>query len=104
MKITREQMIAIGGKLWNDRVYLNEPVWAPMIELEIERYRTGNISSATLGGQRISNAKATRYLASKVFWVDGDITIVGELVRDNLGETIHAGIIRAIEAKESTDA
>lgn len=59
---TAAQITAIGGRDWQrddkHRVYLNDP--SAMIGLEIDTYGTGNISSATLNGERISNAAAGR--------------------------------------------
>lgn len=61
------------------RYYLNE--WHDMIEgLKIGRYNTGNISSATLDGEKISNGKAGKTInqVDKV-WIsaDGDIHVIG---------------------------
>lgn len=75
-----EQIEAIGGKPWQaeggmPRVYLNTEVWAPMIGFEVDRYKSGNISHATLAGQKISNAKANALLRAKVYWENGLIWI-----------------------------
>lgn len=70
------QLIAAGGKEWKSqdgrlhRVYFQV---ATLIGFECDQYKTGNISSATLAGQEISNALARDYAAlcidSKA-WVD----------------------------------
>lgn len=104
--IDRARIEDLGGKPWMKtdgtvRVYLNDDVWAPMIGLSVERYRTGNVCSARLGGERISNAKATRYLASKVFWEAGRIYVTGELERDGLTDAITNAVSRAIVALDA---
>lgn len=46
-----------------DRLYIN----VKEIGLEVEYYKTGNVSSAKWCGEHISNADARRFLSSKVF-------------------------------------
>ena len=46
------------------RLYLD---FAKIINLEVDRYNTGNISSAFLDGEKISNSKAYKYLQGKAF-------------------------------------
>ena len=46
------------------RLYLD---FAKIINLEVDRYNTGNISSAFLEGEKISNSKAYKYLQGKAF-------------------------------------
>lgn len=68
MKVT-EKMIGIlkelGANEWHkgnhNRLYLNEAVDA-LIGLETECYKSGNIKSAWLKGERISNAEAGRII------------------------------------------
>ncbi len=59
---TAEQIIAIGGSDWQrngtHRVYLNQT--NSMLGLDVDTYKSGNISSATLHGETISNAEAGR--------------------------------------------
>tara|TARA_R100001015_G_C4621950_1_gene179269 strand:+ start:1097 stop:1393 length:297 start_codon:yes stop_codon:yes gene_type:complete len=54
--------------LWENynkrRLYLD---WTKLVNLEIDRYNTGNISSAFLEGEKISNSKAYKYLQGKAF-------------------------------------
>ena len=108
VEITPEALVAIGGSRWTkggkDRIYLNG--WARFIDLEVERYRTGNICSASLRGEGIPNAEARRLLAAvdKVYFdaEDGQIHIkwgYGDprsMTRDELAEAIVAGIRAAI--------
>jgi hypothetical protein len=73
---TAAQIIAIGGSDWTGRagqrrVYLNE--WPEMVGLDVGFYRTGNVSGASLNGEKISNGKASRLLCAKVWWEDGVI-------------------------------
>ena len=46
------------------RLYLD---FAKIINLEVDRYNTGNISSAFLDGEKISNSRAYKYLQGKAF-------------------------------------
>ena len=63
--ITRLQ--EMGASRWtkndHDRLYLNEAAFY-LIGLEVKRYNTGNISSASLNGSDISNSEAKRILAA----------------------------------------
>lgn len=43
--------------------------WHKLVGLEIDRYKTGNISSASVNGESISNGTAGRLLGVKV-WLD----------------------------------
>jgi hypothetical protein len=71
--LTQAQIDKLGASEWKHprtgevRYYLNG--WTGMVGLEVSRYGTGNISSASLGGEHISNAQAGRLLGVKV-WVD----------------------------------
>lgn len=59
-----------GGKLWEKnemkRIYFNA---GTVLSLDINYYNTGNVSSATLDGIKISNCEAKRCLDLK-FWYD----------------------------------
>ncbi len=61
---TKDQLINAGGKLWekNDkhRVYFNNI--ATLYGLDLGFYNTGNISSAQLDGEKISNTQARKIL------------------------------------------
>jgi len=46
------------------RLYLD---FAKIVNLEVDRYNTGNISSAFLEGEKISNSKAYKYLQGKAY-------------------------------------
>ena len=46
------------------RLYLD---FANIINLEVSRYNTGNISSAYLEGEKISNSKASKYLSGTAY-------------------------------------
>jgi len=64
-----QTLINAGGKLWEkngmSRVYFN----VSLLGLEISRYKTGNISSASLNGVGISNSEAGRIEMIKI-WYD----------------------------------
>lgn len=70
MNNIENKLIELGGNLWEGgshrRVYLNN--WLELAGFEITRYKTGNISSASLGGEKISNAKASELGGVKCFW------------------------------------
>lgn len=59
-----EKLIELGGNRWqkggHDRIYLDSKTLAEAIGLEAETYKTGNICSATLKGEKISNSEAGR--------------------------------------------
>lgn len=69
------KLLALGGQRWQkagmDRVYINElPRW---YGLRCSYYNTGNVSSATLDGEPISNSIARRILGDLQFakvWFD----------------------------------
>ena len=67
--------ISLGARPWvpsnggSARYYLND--WSALIGLDIDRYNTGNIMSASLKGQRISNTKANELLQRiDKIWLD----------------------------------
>jgi hypothetical protein len=68
---TRDQFEGIGGDFWahlmkgHERVYLND--WEPMAGLEINRYKSGNICSALLDGELISNTRAGLLTTAQVY-------------------------------------
>lgn len=99
---TADQITRIGGKEWTGangahRVYLNEDVWTALIGLEIDRYRSGNIQYATLRGEKISNARAARLSAIKVYWQDGRILITRDA---ELADDIRTAIAKAVADSE----
>lgn len=57
-----DKLIELGGKRWqkreHNRIYLESAILSKAIGLEAETYKTGNISSATLNGEKISNSQA----------------------------------------------
>lgn len=111
MAYTRQQIIAIGGSEWTHpgtgeiRIYIND--WPALIGLDVNRYGTGNISSATLDGERISNARARDILGTvtRVWWSDADSKIhirhytTGRYA-DQVPGWIHDGIATAVKASE----
>jgi hypothetical protein len=67
--MTEEKLTAIGGVKWEKyekkRIYFNDlEEW---FGLECSRYNTGNISSATLDGEKISNSRA-KEISSSLGW------------------------------------
>lgn len=71
-----DTMIAIGGSRWTkgnlDRVYVND--WATFAGIEVSRYGTGNISSASFDGDPIANGRAGELLGAidKVYFDAAD--------------------------------
>ncbi|WP_158784177.1 hypothetical protein [Pantoea sp. BAV 3049] len=77
IELTVESLIKIGGNEWvkgdYHRVYFNAATMIKFIGLSYSTYKTGNISSATLNGNHISNGKAASIrngLAACKFWFD----------------------------------
>jgi hypothetical protein len=74
--MTIEKLVEIGGKEWKvsdkHRVYFNLDFMAEAIGLDLSFYKTGNICSASLDGEKISNSKANKILRSLdgKFWYD----------------------------------
>lgn len=68
------------GNLWQnygkERLYLNVQ---KVIGLQVELYNTGNVCSASLNGEKISNSKANRIVKSSGSFVD---LISGEIKLD----------------------
>lgn len=98
---TVEQLKSIGGTRWRkygkDRVYFND--LADRIGLDVERYNTGNVSSARLDGEKISNSKATDYLQKLKF---GDFYYnveSGEFVSKDLPDWMVERIEESIEVE-----
>lgn len=64
------KLIELGGNLWEGsshrRIYINN--WLELAGFEITRYKTGNISSASLNNEKVSNAKAAELNNVKCFW------------------------------------
>lgn len=96
--ITDEQAIDIlGAKLWEKngyrRFYLNN--WTELAGVEISYYKSGNISSATLGGELISNSKAYKLgLAGGKVWIEN-----GQVRTQYLAEPVVDLLHEAIAAK-----
>lgn len=104
-RFTATQIRSIGGNSWTpsnggaERIYLND--WATLAGLEIDTYKTGNISYAELGGRKISNSKAYKLLSgSKVYFntADGQLYFQGG-ARELMDEVID-GITNALAAIE----
>jgi DNA-binding transcriptional regulator YiaG len=111
---TANQLVTAGYTTWakpgsdETRVYIND--WAKMAGLLSDRYKTGNIREATLNGQHISNTRAGRVLAAKVYWCSTDSVMhisnfqgAYEIIgKEELWAGIHAGIAAKIEKSEQS--
>jgi excisionase family DNA binding protein len=105
-----ETMTAIGGSEWirgdKHRVYING--WTNLIGLEVNHYKSGNIASAFLNGEEISNSEAYRLLGTvnKVYFdaADGKVYIswghsaARTMDREDIAAAIFTGIRAAIAA------
>jgi len=64
--LSKENLVKIGGNLWENyghsRVYFGWERLSELLGLDIGRYKTGNVSSATRNGESISNSEAKRIL------------------------------------------
>jgi hypothetical protein len=77
IKITKEKLEKIGGKYWEGgkhrRVYFNKAELNAFYGIEYTSYKTGNVSSAKLQGESISNSRAAKIviqLNNCKFWYD----------------------------------
>ncbi|MEU3455550.1 helix-turn-helix domain-containing protein [Micromonospora sp. NPDC006766] len=106
---TAEQITRIGGREWRKsdgtlRVYLNVDVWAPLVGLEIEFYKSGNIAHATLNGEKISNRRAAQLTAIKVYWEASQIFITRDAALGReIREAIAAEVARTKPAPDDDD-
>lgn len=105
-----ETMTAIGGRRWqkngHDRVYLNGFETVP--GLELDHYKSGNISYASLDGSKISNAEGGRLATAvdKVYFdaADGKVYIKWgwgnprSLDRDEIADRIFGAVRAAVTA------
>ncbi|ECA1856359.1 hypothetical protein EJH18_26295, partial [Salmonella enterica subsp. enterica serovar Chailey] len=76
-ELTIDSCLRLGGNLWEKngmcRVYFNSDVVSEVIEFDYSTYKTGNISSASLGGSHLSNCRARSIrsmLSTTKFWFD----------------------------------
>ncbi len=74
---------ALGGRLWEKgsykRIYFSPRLVYENMGLNVQYYNTGNVSGATLAGERISNSEARRIIQAlddcKIYYdlMDGKI-------------------------------
>lgn len=97
-KLTQEQierLINAGASRWTkyerDRLYIKRLV--DLIGLSYTKYNTGNISSAELNGETISNSECNRILAAlDKAYIDLKTNTVYIDGRDDAAEVIIAGL------------
>jgi hypothetical protein len=84
LSATDSYLLANGCKLWEKagrrRVYLGQ-VAEDLLGLRVNRYGTGNISSATLDGEKISNRLAGQMVldVSGAYWdIDRQVVVNAE--------------------------
>lgn len=101
MNLNINSLIQAGGKEWQSngyhRVYFNN--LAELYGLECSYYKTGNISSATLNGESISNSQARKLSSGLAFgkvWFD---LKDGEFHTKDLGPQTSEKLIGAIKTR-----
>ena len=73
---TGDAIVAMGGNLWEKygkkRVYIPETMMHKLYGLEYTTYGTGNISSASVNGESISNTQAKKLMGGMLgkMWFD----------------------------------
>jgi hypothetical protein len=114
IEMTEEQAKQLGGKYWkggNDvvRYYFDEETWFGWAGLDVTRYKSsGKVSSATLGGEVISNNKANGYVKGSVYMQDGmlwfgadmDPLITGRIAAAVTAELVQLATLPADETSE----
>lgn len=94
-----ETLESKGFKRWTkvgkDRMYIN----ATTLGLSYSSYNTGNIRSATFGGEEISNGKARRMLDSKTY-ID---LLQGVIVSDDATLVRAAAELSGLDCEEHED-
>jgi hypothetical protein len=109
-RYTAEQLIAAGGSRWQktglgrvyDRVYFNS--LADRYGLKCSYYNSGNVSFATLNGEKISNSAAREVLADLAhgkFWYD---LTTGQWQSRNLHGTYVRAIVQQIEGQMTEES
>lgn len=107
-QITEKLAISAGGKLWTGssarRVYFNLSLQE--IGLRVDRYNTGNIASAGLNGESISNTRANEISnvlrETKVWWENGQLrtreaSVYGRPMREI--KWVHSAAREAVERR-----
>ena len=102
-----ENLTSYIGNRWTkkgDRLYLTDAFMLSAVGLEYECYKTGNIASATLNGEKISNSKAGKiasFLRFAKIYVDLE---TGELVNaGEYAEMIAAAVNAALPAEKEKE-
>ncbi|PHM23010.1 hypothetical protein [Xenorhabdus ehlersii] len=69
---TENKLLKMGFSVWENhghrRIYINIERFGEVFGLELSWYKTGNISSARLNGERISNSRAYQLIPFKAFY------------------------------------
>ena len=95
-----EMLVGLGGREWtkggHHRVYLTESMTCQAIGLVVTRYESGNVSSARLAGETISNGTARELLreidglyydGTAAKFIGGRAGTVGRAMRERLATT-----------------
>ena len=109
MNITQNQIEKIleseAGKLWENygkrRIYINVKT---ALNMEISYYKTGNICSCYIDGERISNRKARGIISGKCFIdLNNDNKVVFQWASDEMIEFIEAYLNELEEEQEEQE-
>lgn len=72
VKTTEQKLIELGASVWEKnsmrRIYINANLFSDVFALRITTYGTGNIRSAVLDGDKISNSKAYKLVSEKTYF------------------------------------
>ena len=106
MNITQNQIEKIleseAGKLWENygkkRIYIDIKT---ALNMEISYYKTGNICSCYIDGEKISNSKANKILSGKCFIdLNNDNKVIFQWASDEMIEFIEAYLNELEEQQE----
>ena len=69
----QSKLESLGLSVWGEafgkaRIYINTEKMGEVFGLEINLYNTGNISSARLNGEKISNSRACKMIQNKIYF------------------------------------
>lgn len=105
--MNEQQLVAVGGKAWTSKDGTKHRVYFNALDrwygLQYTTYNTGNVASATLDGQHLSNSDARRILVATQcgkLWYDLDRqTWASRDLDSHYDPNIAQVIVERIEAK-----
>lgn len=111
MKLTEATIKTLkekGATRWtkgdNDRLYLNDAT-SQLLEIKISYYKSGNISSATMQGEEVSNAEAGRIISSlEKAYIDLKPGALVTKKADSYRDLLEAALKDLIESEKAQEA